>query len=58
MDEQQKQNRKQAIVIGAAIFAARDLAKDWNGGRSKVRFTGGLRQLGSCAGHKLIHSQA
>jgi hypothetical protein len=34
MDEQRKQERKQAIVIAAAIFAARDLAKDWNGGRS------------------------
>jgi hypothetical protein len=33
MDEQRKQDRKQAIVI-AAIFAARDLATDWNGGRS------------------------
>jgi hypothetical protein len=34
MDEQRKENRKQAIVIAAAIFAARDLAQDWNGGRS------------------------
>ena len=34
MDEQRKQDRKQAIVIAAAIFAARDLATDWNGGRS------------------------
>jgi len=28
------QTRKQAIIIAAAIFAARDLATDWNGGRS------------------------
>jgi hypothetical protein len=34
MDDQRKENRKQAIVIAAAIFAARDLANDWNGGRS------------------------
>ena len=34
MDDQRKENRKQAIVIAAAIFAARDLAQDWNGGRS------------------------
>jgi hypothetical protein len=34
MDDQRKQDRKQAIVIAAAIFAARDLAQDWNGGRS------------------------
>ncbi len=34
MDEQRKENRKQAVVVAAAIFAARDLAKDWNGGRS------------------------
>ena len=34
MDEQRKQDRKQAIIIAAAIFAARDLSKDWNGGRS------------------------
>jgi hypothetical protein len=34
MDEQRKQDRKQAIIIAAAIFAARDLATDWNGGRS------------------------
>ena len=31
MDEQRKQDRKQAIIIAAAIFAARDLATDWNG---------------------------
>ena len=31
MDEQRKQDRKQAIIIAAAIFAARDLASDWNG---------------------------
>ena len=31
MDEQ---TRKQAIIIAAAIFAARDLATDWKGGRS------------------------
>ena len=24
----------QAVIIAAAIFAARDLANDWNGGRS------------------------
>jgi hypothetical protein len=29
-----QQTRKQAIIIAAAIFAARDLATDWNGGRS------------------------
>ena len=34
MVEQCKQDRTQAIVIAAAIFAARDLAADWNGGRS------------------------
>ena len=47
MDDQRKQDRvsgfvlanpeqarKQAILIAAAIFAARDLAQDWNGGRS------------------------
>ena len=34
MDEQRKQDRKQAIIIAAAIFAARDLATDWNGGHS------------------------
>ncbi len=34
MDDQRKQDRKQAIVIAAAIFAARDLAQEWNGGRS------------------------
>lgn len=34
MDDQRKQDRKLAIVIAAAIFAARDLAQDWNGGRS------------------------
>jgi hypothetical protein len=47
MDEQRKQEqvsgfvlanpelvKKQAIIIAAAIFAARDLANDWNGGRS------------------------
>ena len=34
MEEQRKENRKQAIIIAAAIFAARDLAQDWNGGRS------------------------
>ena len=34
MDEQRKEARKQTIVIAAAIFAARDLANDWNGGRS------------------------
>jgi hypothetical protein len=28
------ETRQQAIVIAAAIFAARDLAKDWNGGHS------------------------
>jgi hypothetical protein len=33
MDQQQKQDRKQAIVIAAAIFAARRLA-DWDGSRS------------------------
>jgi pantothenate synthetase len=33
MDEQPKQERKQAIVIAAAIFAARSLA-DWDGHRS------------------------
>jgi hypothetical protein len=30
MDDQ----RKQASVIAVAIFAARDLAQEWNGGRS------------------------
>jgi hypothetical protein len=34
MDEQRKESRTQAIVIAAAIFAARDLANHWNGGRS------------------------
>ena len=34
MDEQRKESRKQPIIIAAAVFAARDLAKDWNGGRS------------------------
>ena len=34
MDKQRKQDRKQAITIAAAIFAARDLATNWNGGRS------------------------
>jgi hypothetical protein len=34
MNEQRKQDREQAIIIAAAIFAARDLATDWNGGRS------------------------
>ena len=34
MDEQRQRDRKQASVIAAAIFAARDLANDWNGGRS------------------------
>jgi hypothetical protein len=34
MDDQRKQDRKQAIIIAAAIFAARDLAQEWNGGRS------------------------
>ena len=33
MDDQRKQDRKQAIVIAAAIFAARSLA-DWDGRRS------------------------
>jgi hypothetical protein len=33
MDEQRKQERKHAIVIAAAIFAARSLA-DWDGKRS------------------------
>ena len=33
MHEQGKQERKQAIVIAAAIFAARSLT-DWDGGRS------------------------
>ena len=28
------QGKPQAIIIAAAIFAARDLAQDWNGGRS------------------------
>jgi hypothetical protein len=40
MDEQRKQERKQAIVIAAAIFAARDLAQDWNGGRSPRAIAG------------------
>jgi hypothetical protein len=34
VDDQRKNERKQAIIIAAAIFAARDLAQDWNGGRS------------------------
>jgi hypothetical protein len=34
MDDQRKQDRKQSIIIAAAIFAARDLAQEWNGGRS------------------------
>jgi hypothetical protein len=33
MDDQRKQDRKQAIVIAAAIFAARSLS-DWDGRRS------------------------
>jgi hypothetical protein len=33
MGEQRKQERKQAIVIAAAIFAARSRA-DWDGKRS------------------------
>ena len=34
MDEPRTQDRKQAILIAAAIFAARDLVNDWNGNRS------------------------
>lgn len=34
MDDQRRESRKLAIVIAAAIFAARDLAQDWNGGPS------------------------
>lgn len=33
MEDQQKQSRQQAILLAAAIFAARSLA-DWDGGRS------------------------
>jgi hypothetical protein len=33
MEDQQKQSRQQAIVLAAAIFAARSLS-DWDGGRS------------------------
>lgn len=33
IEEQQKQTRQQAIVVAAAIFAARALT-DWDGGRS------------------------
>ena len=33
MEDQQKLSRQQAIVMAAAIFAARSLT-DWDGGRS------------------------
>jgi hypothetical protein len=33
MEDQQKQSKQQAIVMAAAIFAARCLS-DWDGGRS------------------------
>jgi hypothetical protein len=33
MEDQQKQARHQAILVAAAIFAARGLT-DWDGGRS------------------------
>lgn len=33
MEDQQKQVKQQAIVMAAAIFAARSLT-DWDGGRS------------------------
>ena len=33
MEDQQKQAKQQAIVMAAAIFAARSLS-DWDGGRS------------------------
>jgi len=34
MDEPRTQDRKQAILIAAAIFAARERANDWNANRS------------------------
>lgn len=33
MEDQRKQEKQQAILVAAAIFAARALA-DWDGGRS------------------------
>jgi len=33
MEDQRKQDKQQAIVVAAAIFAARSLT-DWDGGRS------------------------
>lgn len=33
MEDQQKQSKQQAIVMAAAIFAARSL-REWDGGRS------------------------